>query len=108
MCCIHSAVFWLDRNMFALNWASNCIAQLNEPCVLLSLFDLELGNEDAVVTAGFNVDETLHVLDGTLIDLGVPEGDAHIVSFGFSVSEDNRIVEVAPHVFGLNVGEKDI
>ena len=108
MCSIHCTVFWFNCNMFAFNWASNCIAKLNEPCIFLTLVDLELGNKDTVVTTGFYMNETLHILNRSLVLSGIPESDTHIISFWLSVSEDNGLIQVGPHVLRLNVGEKDI
>ena len=34
---IHVAELWFDGDVFALNWAANCIAKLNEPSFFLVL-----------------------------------------------------------------------
>ena len=43
-----------------------------------------------------------------LVDGGVPEDDAHIVTLGLAEGEHEGASEVAPHVVGLDVGEQDV
>ena len=108
MGCVHGDEFRLDANVLALNWTANGVAKLDEPCVSLLIWITELWDQDAIVSKGFDVWETLHVLDWLLVDFGVPEGDAHIVSFGLSVGKHDRVVEVSPNILWLNVGKEDV
>ena len=63
MSAVHSNVFWLDADGFALNWATNGVTELDHPEIFgLVLLD-DFRDEDAVVTACLDVDETLHVFD---------------------------------------------
>ena len=105
---VHIAILRLDGNVLALDGAADRIAQLDKPRLFLALRDLDFRDEDTVVSARLDVDETLHVFDRSLVDLGVPEGDAHIVPLWLSVCENNRVVEEAPHVFRLDVREEDV
>ena len=92
------------------SWFSFSVSnsELEESITFLALRDLDFRDEDTVVSARLDVDETLHVFDRSLVDLGVPEGDAHIVPLWLSVCENNRVVEEAPHVFRLDVREEDV
>ena len=105
---VHIAILRLDGNVLALDGAADRIAQLDEPRLFLALRDLDFRDEDTVVSARLDVDETLHVFDRSLVDLGVPEGDAHISSLWLTISKDNSIVKVGPHVLWLDVCEKNI
>jgi len=107
---VHGAILGLNADVLALYRAADGVAKLDQPlilCLLLGLLN-KLGDEDAVVSARLDVKKALHVLDGLLVDLCVPESNAHVVSLWLSVSEDDGVVEEAPHVLGLDVGEEDV
>ena len=60
---VHIAILRLDGNVLALDGAADRIAQLDKPRLFLALRDLDFRDEDTVVSARLDVDETLHVFD---------------------------------------------
>ena len=57
---------------------------------------------------GFDFKQTLHILDGFFVEFSVPESDAHVISLRLSVGKHDGVVEVAPDVFRLDVGEENV
>jgi len=108
MSLVHGHVLRLNINRFTLHRAPDGIAKLNHPRLLNHIRFDQLGDQDAIVSSGLDMNQTLHVLYGLLIDLGIPERNAHVVSLGFTVREHNRIVEERPQILGLDVREEDV
>ena len=106
MCSVHGHEFGFNADVLAFNWTSNSVTELDHPCVLDSVGIDDLGDEDAVVSEGFDMNQTLHVFDASLVEFGVPESDAHVVSLWFPVCKHNCFIEVCPHVFWLNIGKQ--
>ena len=101
----HGDVLGLNRDSLAIDRATDSVAEDNEPLVLNFLV---FGHKDAVLVAARDSLQALHVLHMLLVYRGIPENDAHIVSFGLAEGKNKRAGEVAPHIVWLDVGEQDI
>ena len=108
MSIVHCHMFWLNADILAIDGAANSAAELNHPGVSNQVGLGELRHKNAVVSAGLDIAERLHVLDRFLVNLGVPESDAHVSSFGLSISEYDGVIEERPHVLRLDVGKEDV
>ena len=89
----HGNMLGLNRDSLAVNWATYSVAKDEEPLIGLVFI---LGHENAILVTAGNFLETLHILDMLLIDLSIPEDDAHIVTLGFTESENKCAREIAP------------
>ena len=101
----HGDMLGLNRDGLALDGAAYSVAEDDVPLILNFLV---LGNQDAVLITTGDPLKTFHVLNVLLVDRGVPEDDTHIITLRLAEGEDKGASEVAPHVVGLDVGEKDI
>ena len=105
MCLAHSNMLGLNCDGLAFDRATDSVAKNEEP---LAFYIFILGHEDAILVTAGDFLQTLHVLDMLLIDLGIPEDNAHIVTLGFTESKNECASEVAPEIVWLNVGKQDI
>ena len=101
----HGDVLGLNSDGLGVDGATDGVAKNNEPLVFNFLI---LGHKDAVFVATSDSLQTFHVLNMLLIDGGVPEDDAHIVTLGLAEGEHESAREVTPHVVGLDVGKQDV
>lgn len=105
MCLAHSNMLGFNCDCLAVNGATNSVAEDEEPLVWLIFI---LGHKDAILVTGSDLLQTLHVLDMLLVDHGIPEDDAHVVTLGFSEGKNERAGEVAPEIVWLDVGKQDV
>jgi hypothetical protein len=63
MSIVHCHIFWLNADILAVDGAANSVAELNHPGISNQVGLGELGHKNAVVTAGLDIAERLHVLD---------------------------------------------
>ena len=89
----HGNMLGLNRDGLAINWATYSVAEDEEPLIGLVFI---LGHEDAILITAGNFLEALHIFDMLLIDLSIPEDDAHIITLGFTESENKCAREIAP------------
>ena len=105
MCLAHSNMLGLNRYGLAVDRATYSVAEDKEPLVGLVFI---LGHENAILVTAGDLLQTLHVLYMLLVNLGIPEDDAHVVTLGFAEGKNECAGEVAPEIVWLNVGKQDI
>lgn len=104
---VHFGVFGLDSDSLAFDWASDCVAEDEQPLVNSRVGGV-LGHQHTVFSTSNDLLESAHVLDVSLVDAGIPEDDAHIVALGLAEGKHEGLGEVAPHVVRLDVSEEDV
>lgn len=102
---VNGNILRFDCHGLGVDGASDCIAEKELP---LSLGLFYASDEQAVFATGNNLLQSPYVLDMLLIDVDVPEDDAHVCALGLLKGKDEGVVEVGPLVLGLDVRKEDV
>ena len=101
----HSYMLGLNRDSLAINWATDSVAEHDVP---LAFYFFVFGDQDAIFVTAGNPLQALHVLNVLLVHGGVPEDDAHVITFGLTESKNESASKVSPHVVRLDISEQDV
>lgn len=62
MSAIHGDKFRLNADLFAIDWATNSVTKLNDPCVFRKFWFNQLRDKDTIVTTSFDIAKTFLIL----------------------------------------------